>query len=162
MARRVQSFFIRHWVFSGLILAGLAVATAALVFPAEARHMVAERWQGQFGGGRIESAEVIRTQDQWQQLWQRLDRKPPGRLHVGQQIAVFVAAGEKPDTAYRLRLVSTALRDDRLMVVWEVTVADPVQISNTVSASAQIVAQPWLVVLFDRADLAPVIEQRVR
>jgi hypothetical protein len=160
MARRVTEFFIRHWIFSGLILLALAGVTAMAVFPSEAHSMVAQRWQGQFGGGRSETAEIIRTQDQWQQLWQRLDRKPPGPLQPGRQIAVFVSGGEKADAAYRLRLVSTALRDDRLMIVWESTAPDPMQVSN--ANAAQVVTQPWMVVLIDRADLAPVIEQRVR
>jgi hypothetical protein len=160
MARRVTWFFARHWIFSGLALVGLAVLTAWLVFPAEAHNMVAQRWQGQYGGGRIESAEVVRTQDQWQQLWQRLDRKPPGELQTGRQIAVFVSGGERSQAGYRLRLVSASQRDDRLMIVWQAEAPDPMQASNRVSA--QVVTEPWMVVLIDRADLAPIIEQRVR
>ncbi len=160
MTSRVSWFFARHWILSGLVLVGLAMLTAWLVFPAEAHNMVAKRWQGEFGGGRSETAEVIRTQDQWQQLWQRLDRKPPSQLQVGQQIAVFVGSGEKPTPSYRLRLVSASLRDDRLMIVWEELSADPANASARVST--QVVSQPWMVVLINRADLAPVIEQRVR
>jgi hypothetical protein len=144
---------------SGLVLVALAVLTAWLVFPAEAHNMVAKRWQGEFGGGRIESAEVIRTQDQWQQLWHRLDRKPPGDLEAGRQIAVFIGSGEKPSASYRLRLVSASLRDDRVMIVWEEASSDMANASAHVAAQA--VSQPWIVVLINRADLAPVIEQRV-
>jgi hypothetical protein len=160
MTRRVSWFFSRHWILTGLLFAALAGVTAALVFPVQAHNLVAQRWQGQFGGGRIETTEVIRTQDQWQQLWQRLDRSPPGQLRVGQQIAVFVSGGEKPDADYRLRLVATALRDDRLMIVWEAAGAEPANASNRVAA--QVMTQPWMIVLIDRADLAPIIEQRVR
>lgn len=159
MAQRVTWFFARHWIFTGLVLVGLAVLTAWLVFPAEAHNMVAQRWQGQYGGGRIESAEVVRTQDQWQQLWQRLDRKPPGELQTGRQIAVFVGGGEHLQAGYRMRLVSASLRDDRLMIVWQAEPPEAMDVSNRVSA--HVVTQPWMVVLIDRADLYPVIEQRV-
>jgi hypothetical protein len=153
-------FFGKHWIVSGLALMGLAGLIAALVFPAEAHNMVAEHWQGQYRGGRVESAQVIRTQDQWQQLWHRLDRQPPAHLQAGRQIAIFVGGGERREAGYRLRLVSAALRDDRLMIVWEGAGPDPVQVSNRVATPAM--SQPWMVVLIDRADLWPVIEQRVR
>jgi hypothetical protein len=57
-------------------------------------------------------------------------------------------------------LISTALRDDRLMIVWEVAPPDLARVSKTLSG--EVMTQPWMVVLIDRADLAPVIEQRVR
>ncbi len=160
MWRNVVLFFGRHWIFSGLALMGLAGLIASLVFPAQTHAMIADRWQGQYGGGRIESTEIIRTQDQWQLLWQRLDRQPPAHLRTGRQIAVFVGGGERREAGYRLRLVSAALRDDRLMIVWEAATPDAARISNRVAA--QGMTQPWMVVLIDRADLWPVIEQRVR
>lgn len=158
MARTVSWFFAKHWVFSALLLIALASGTAWLVFPAEAHNMVAQRWQGQYGGGRIEAAEVIRTQEQWRQLWLRLDRPAPGPLNSGEQIAVFLSTGEKPSTGYNLRLISTSLRDDRLMIVWEISAPDT---ARAAAKSGQAISQPWMVVLIDRADLSPVIEQRV-
>jgi hypothetical protein len=160
MARRVSWFFARHWIFSGVLLIALAVMTAWLVFPAEAHNMVAKRWTGQYGGGRVESTEIIRTQEQWRQLWQRLDREVPAPLHPGEQIAVFLSSGEKPNTGYKLRLISTALRDDRLMIVWEAATPDIARASANHTGEA--ITQPWMIMLIDRADLAPVIEQRVR
>jgi len=136
------------------------VLAALLVFPVEAHNMVAQRWQGQYGGGRFETSEIVRTQEQWQNLWQRLDRAPPQPLQAGRQIAIFVGSGERPEPGYQLRLVTTVLRDDRLLVVWEGSPADAMRVASRPRAASSV--QPWLVVLIDRADLAPLIEQRVR
>ena len=72
------------------------------------------------------------------------------------QVAVFVSLGSRPSAGYSARLVSATEHDDRLFIVWEEIAPGPGQMA------AQVVTHPWLMVVVDRGNLSPVIEQRLR
>lgn len=145
------------WIVVPTALLAVLVFLATTVFlPVEAGNVPARQWRGLQEGGAQGQVQVMRSNEQWQALWQSMGRAAPATLDVRRQVAVFVGLGNRPTAGYSARLVSTTAHDDRLFVVWEEVEPGPDK------AAAQVVTQPWLFVVVNRGDLAPVIEQRVR
>ena len=145
------------WIVVPTALLAVLVFLATTVFlPVEAGNVPARQWRGLQEGGAQGQVQVMRSNEQWQAQWRSLGREAPATLDVQRQIAVFVGLGNRSSAGYSARLVSTTAHDERLFVVWEEVEPAPGQMS------AQVVTQPWLFVVVNRGDLAPVIEQRVR
>lgn len=145
------------WLLAPLLLLGTVVALAtAILLPSEAQTVPAQEWRGLQEGGAQGQVQIMRSNEQWQARWQAMGREAPATLDTRRQVAVFVGLGNRPSAGYSARLVSTSAHDDRLFVVWEEVEPGPDQ------AAAQVITQPWLMVVVDRADLVPVIEQRIR
>lgn len=159
-----QSKGLPHWrrprigwiAMPVLVLFGVMVLAATLFLPAEGRSVPAREWRGLQEGGAHDRVLVVRSNEHWQALWHSLGRKAPAAFNVNRQVAVYVSLGTRPTAGYSARLVSATEHDERLFIVWEEVVPAPGRMS------AQVVTQPWLVVLVDRGNLAPVIEQRLR
>lgn len=139
-----------------VVLLAVIVLAATLFLPAEARSVPAQEWRGLQEGGAQDQVLVVRSNEHWQSLWQSMGRKAPAALNVNRQVAVFVSLGSRPSAGYSARLVSATEHDDRLFIVWEEVAPKPGQMT------AQVVTQPWLMVVVDRGNLSPVIEQRLR
>jgi len=138
------------------LLLGVMVLAATLFLPAEARSVPAREWRGLQEGGVADRVLVVRSNEQWQALWQGMGRKAPAPLNINKQVAVFVSLGSRPSAGYSARLVSATEHDDRLFIVWEEIAPGPGRMA------AQVVTHPWLMVVVDRGNLSPVIEQRLR
>lgn len=138
------------------ILLGVMVLAATLFIPAEARSVPAREWRGLQNGSLQEQVLVVRSNEHWQALWHSLGRKAPVDFNAAKQTAVYISLGTKPSAGYSPRLVSATEHDERLFIVWEEV--GPVR----GQASAQSLTQPWMMVVVDRGNLAPVIEQRLR
>jgi len=145
------------WIAMPLaVLFAVSVLAATVFAPEEAHSVPAREWRGMQDGGSREQVQMIRGREHWQALWRGLGRTPPANFDPQRQVAVFFSLGTKRSAGYGARLVSATAHDDRLFIVWEEIAPPPSQ------ASAQILTQPWMIVVVDRGDLSPVIEQRFR
>lgn len=145
------------WIAMPLaVLFAVSVLAATVFAPEEAHSVPAREWRGTQDGGNREQVQMIRGREHWQALWRGLGRNPPANFDPQHQVAVFFSLGAKPSAGYGARLVSATAHDDRLFIVWEEIAPPPGQ------GSAQMITQPWMIVVVDRGDLSPVIEQRIR
>lgn len=138
------------------VLFAVSFLAATLFLPDEARSVSAREWRGVQDGGGSEQVLVVRSHEQWQSLWRSLGRNAPSSFDPKRQVAVYVSLGPRPNAGYSARLVSATEHDERLFIVWEEVA--PARSQTT----AQMVTQPWMMVVVDRGNLAPVIEQRLR
>lgn len=139
-----------------VVLLGVMVLVATLFLPAEASSVPAKEWRGLHEGGAQDQILVVRSNEHWQALWRKLGRPAPATFNVSRQVAVYVSLGSRPTAGYSARLVSATEHDDRLFIVWEEVAPSRNQMV------AQVMTQPWLMVLVNRGNLSPVIEQRIR
>ena len=154
---RLRASWIGLLVLPGLLVIGLSGLLAATTFTADTQKLVVRQWHGVHGGSAEMRVESIRSPKQWALAWQGLERPPPSGLpSAADQIGVLIALGTKPTAGYAARLISATVNDGRLIVVGQQIEPDPQQ------ETAQILTQPWLLVLLDSDDLPVVVEQRFR
>ncbi|MGE0152908.1 MAG: protease complex subunit PrcB family protein [Reyranellaceae bacterium] len=145
------------WIAMPLaVLFAVSLLAATLFAPEEAHSVPTRQWRGLQDGGSLEQVLVVRSHEHWQALWHGLGRTPPAVFDPRRQVAVYVSLGAKPSAGYGARLVSATEHDERLFIVWEAVEPAPGQVA------AQMLTQPWLMVVVNRGNLSPVIEQRLR
>jgi hypothetical protein len=144
------------WIAMPLVLLfSVSLLVATLFVPEEARSVPAREWRGAEGGTH-DQVLVVRSHEHWQSIWRTLGRSAPASFDPRQQVAVYVSLGDRPSAGYSARLVSATERDERLFIVWEEVAPARNQ------ATAQMITHPWLMVVVNRGNLSPVIEQRLR
>jgi hypothetical protein len=144
------------WIAMPLaVLFAVSLLAATAFAPQEARSVPAKEWRGVQGTGS-DQVLVVRSAEHWESIWRTLGRATPAAFDPRRQVAVYVSLGSRPSAGYSARLVSATEHDDRLFIVWEEVAPARSQ------SAAQVITQPWMVVVVNRGDLAPVIEQRLR
>jgi hypothetical protein len=145
------------WIAMPLaVLFAVSLLASTLFLPDEGHSVPAREWRGMQEGGSRDQVLVVRSNEHWQALWRSLGRNAPSAFDQSRQVGVYVSLGDRPTAGYSARLVSATERDERLFIVWEEVAPAPGQVV------AQVISRPWLMVVVDRGNLAPVIEQRLR
>src|SRR5688572_21525078 len=145
------------WIAMPLaVLFAVSLLAATVFAPQEARSVPAKEWRGLQEGTASDQVLVVRSPEHWDSIWRTLGRAAPAPFDPRRQVAVYVSLGARPSAGYSARLVSATEHDDRLFIVWEEVAPARTQ------AAAQVITQPWMVVVVNRGNLAPVIEQRLR
>lgn len=139
-----------------LLLFAVSLLAATLFAPTEARSVPAREWRGLQEGSSRDQVLVVRNAEHWKAIWGTLGRAAPLSFDPQRQVAVYVSLGERPSAGYGARLVSATEHDERLFIVWEEVAPSRGQ------TAAQVITRPWMMVVVDRGNLAPVVEQRLR
>lgn len=121
--------------------------------------------QGSYSGYRDRAALVIRTEEEWQQVWERhtaLLTPQPERSVVDfdkevdfdTEMVLAVFLGERPTGGFAIEITAIHKRPDTLRVLVEETAPDPDAMVT------QVLTQPYHVVRLPRIDLPVEFEFR--
>ena len=110
-------------------------------------------YSGSYADVAVQTLTVVRSQQEWEQLWAQLHEKMPHDLPAG-KMAVAVLAGQKPTTGYRVEIVSversTKLGEvDKLVVQWRL------YRPNEDTMQAQTLTSPWALQIVNMWPYAP-------
>jgi hypothetical protein len=119
------------------------------------------QWSGADGGEAADSAvsTVVRTREDWAQLWRKLDRPMPRALEESREMGILISIGERPTGGFSPRVVSATIRRDQLVIIYN---------EGKPSRDAMVIqalTKPWVVAIVPKTSLPVVIEperQRVR
>ena len=139
-----------------LLLGTLVLFVGCTSQPAPAPSAVVEieQWSGQLGGSETPKTHVLRTAEEWNAFWQRVDRKPPRPLQAAEEMAVVVELGMKRTGGYTASILRTGIQDGKLVVDYREAGPEPGLMV------IQAFTSPWVAAVLPRSDL-PVVFQNM-
>jgi hypothetical protein len=141
-------------VLFALALVGFGLT--AWVMPSPDIAVSYRMWQGPQAGAVMAKTQVATTPAEWQTLWSSLRRDPPPSFDPERQTGVAILLGQRPTPGYRVGVIGTEQRGDRLVVVVEETHPS----GN--AALPQVATSPFTIMLIDRSAAEVSVEKRVR
>jgi len=112
------------------------------------------QWRGQYDGDADFSTQLIRTQERWARFWGRLSRPLPQAIDETREMAVFIAAGQRPTGGFKPRVVSATESDGHLVVTYTDGKPSPDRFVT------QVLTHPWVVAIVPKTAL-PVTFKKV-
>ena len=152
-ARRVRLGVVLL-LLSALGLAGFGLAN--WVLPDDGDMVAYRAWQGPQAHVVNRDTQVATTSAEWHTLWSSLRRDPPPAFDAARQTGVAVLLGQRPTPGYRIGIVGTEQRGERLIVVVEET-RPPGD-----ALLPQHVSSPYTILLINHSGAPVTVEQRVR
>ncbi|HJQ60348.1 MAG TPA: protease complex subunit PrcB family protein [Vineibacter sp.] len=113
-------------------------------------------WQGPQAGAVVPKTQIANTQAEWQDLWSSLRRDPAPSFDPERQTGVAILLGQRPTPGYRIGVIGTEQRGDRLVIVVEET--HP----TAKAAPPPVVTSPFTIMLIERSAANVSVEKRVR
>ena len=129
----------------------VVAATAAVSAPKEL-----PQWHGPNGGDPDFGTEVIRSANQWETFWQRVDKAVPHKLDEAAEMAVVVFAGERPTGGFIVKITDSFVEKETLVVVYEV------QAPGRETFVTQALTHPWGAAILPRSDRPVVFRQAAK
>jgi hypothetical protein len=115
---------------------------------------VLSQWHGQYEGDSDYYTQMIRTQETWSRLWSRIGRPSPQVLDETREMAIFISVGERPTGGFIPRVITTLVRDGKLVVVF--TDGKP----SEESFVTQAITRPWVVAIVGKSSLPVVVQKQ--
>jgi hypothetical protein len=156
-AARRSSFRARFGT-AAMMLAALALAAfgvAEWVFPSPNETVAYRAWQGPQAGASTRETQVATTRAEWRSLWSGLRQDPPPAFDPSRQTGVAIMLGQRPTPGYRVNVLGTEARGERVIVVIEET-------RPSGDMLAQQMTSPYAILLLNRSGAPVSVEQRVR
>jgi hypothetical protein len=141
-------------VMLAMALAGFGLA--AWVIPGVDLAISYRAWQGPQAGAVAAKTQIANTPAEWQSLWSSLRQDPPPSFDPERQTGVAILLGQRPTPGYRVGVVGTERRGERLVVVVE----EVPPAGN--AALPQVATSPFTIMLIDRSAAEVSVEKRVR
>ncbi len=148
---RLSAMFV---VLAALGLAGFGLAE--LILPGGSEPVPYRTWQGPEAGVAGRETQVATTNAEWHALWSSLRRDPAPAFDASRQTGVAILLGQRPTPGYRVGILGTEQRGDRVIVVIEE--ARP----QGSTALPHRVTSPYAILLIDQSGAPVSVEQRVR
>lgn len=112
------------------------------------------QWSGAFSDHASTTTRVVKTQPEWDALWQQARREPPRALNATREMAVAVFLGERRTGGYTVEIVSTAEKGGKFVIEYREFTPPPDMMVT------QALTQPWAIAAVPRSDL-PVVFQKL-
>ncbi|HKU93736.1 MAG TPA: protease complex subunit PrcB family protein [Vineibacter sp.] len=142
-----------------LVLAALGLAGFGLaewILPGDTESVTYRAWQGPEAGTAGRDTQIATTNAEWRALWSGLRRDPPPAFDPSRQTGVAILLGQRPTPGYRVGILGTEQRGDRIIVVIEET-RPPSR-----SLLPQQLTSPYAILLINQSAASVSVEQRVR
>ncbi len=125
------------------VLLGLAVlvVTGTGVGAEDGSDHVVAVFRGQ-NGPSMAHAQAATTNDDWTDLWARVEQTPPRLLKENEETGIAIFAGERPTGGYRLEVRDVSPTPDRLDV--RMALLPPGSIA------AQVITAPYIFIIVDK------------
>ena len=120
-----------------LIVAGCATESAEL----DPLPRMVEQWSGSHSELVDSSTFVVRTLEEWSELWRKVGREPPRSFDGGSQLSVAVFIGQRRTGGYSVEISGIHPERDKLRVEYR---------ERTPKSGAmvpQMITSPWLIAL---------------
>jgi hypothetical protein len=141
-----------------MLVAALGLAAfgmAELVLRTSDEPVSYKTWQGPQAGTVVRETQVATTSAEWNALWSGLRHDPPPAFDPARQTGVAILLGQRPTPGYRVGIVGTEHRGNRLIVVMEET--RPVR-----NGLPHLSTSPYAIMLINQSGVPVSVEQRVR
>lgn len=119
--------------------------------PAEAKnpHARAEvsQWSGQHSGRDAAATEVLRSTDEWNAFWSKIEQPRPRPLDAAREMAVVIFLGGKRTGGFSAEFIGTRVQDGKYVVEYRETAPEPGTMVT------QELTTPWTLAVVPKSDL---------
>lgn len=124
-------------ILSWLIVAGCTIESAEL----SPSPTILERWSGLHGEPVDSSTSVVRTPQEWSELWRKVGRDPPQGFDKATQLAVAVFIGQRSTGGYSVEIAGIRQQEGTLRIEYREKMPQPGM------RVAQVITSPWTIAL---------------
>lgn len=142
-----------------VVLAALVLTAFAMtkwIFPSSEEPISYRSWQGPQAHAVSRDTQVATTPAEWQTLWSSLRHDPAPAFDATRHTGVAILLGQRPTAGYRVTILGTEQRGERLIVV--VQERRP----SDRAAMPQRATSPYAILLINQRGAPVSVEQRIK